>query len=376
MVKSKIKKILKAASPTLISIGIGLIFGFLVMLITAPQEAFQGLIMLLTGGLSTGLKGIGDVLYFAGPYILAGLAVGFAFKTGLFNIGASGQIMIGGFVALYIGINVPMPSGIHYLVALVCGVLAGAIVGAIPGILKAFFNVNEVVTCIMLNYATLYYVMFQLVQSNMVNPLTTFSKNPLSTAYAPNLNFDQLFNGSSLDISIFIALIIAVVIHIILNKTTLGYELKAVGYNPQGSKYAGINNKRNMIISMAISGALAGLAGVCLYLNPTSGKRLTMSASLLSEGFDGITVSLLGASNPIGIFFSGLFISYIRVGGSRLQLLDGISPEIISIITATIIYLSALSSVLQRQFTRIVRFIKEKIFKKKVVENTKGGETE
>ena len=376
MFKSKLKKLWKGIAPTLLSIGIGVLVGFILMLIISPGEALRGLSILLTGALQTGSKGFGDILYLAGPYILAGLAVGFAFKMGLFNIGASGQIMIGAFVALAIGIKLNLGDGAHYIVALLAGVLAGAVIGAIPGLLKAFFNVNEVVTCIMLNYTVLYFVIFQLTQSGLIDTYTSYSKYPNPTAYAPNLGLDKIFNGSSVDISIFLAIIVAIVLYIILQKTTLGYALKAAGYNPAGSKYAGMNNKRNMIISMAISGACAGLAGVCLYLNPTSGKRLTLDASVLSEGFDGITIALLGNSNPIGIIFSGLFLSYLRLGGTRLQLLRGFSPEMISVITAVIIYLSALSAVLQRQFDNIVTFIREKVFKNKKKPRVKAAEKE
>jgi simple sugar transport system permease protein len=364
MFKMNISKISEAIKPTFISIGYGLLIGLVIMLIVSPTQAFQGLAILLAGGFSDGLKGIGDTFYFAGPFILVGLSVGFAFKTGLFNIGASGQVMLGAFVSLYIGLNFTLPNGLHYAVAVIGGMIAGGLLGAIIGLLKAYFNVNEVVASIMLNYATVYFVIFSMSVSGMVDSLTSWSKVPPPSAQAPNLNFNQIFRGSALDISIFIAVGVAIIIYIILNKTTLGFELKAVGFNSSGSKYAGISYKRNVIISMAISGALSGLAGAALFLNPTSGKRLSTEASILREGFDGITIALLGNSNPIGIIFSSLFIAHIRLGGLRLQLLEGISPEVISIIVASIIYLTAISQILQVKTNEMFKFIKS-IFKKK-----------
>lgn len=364
MPRLNLKELFKGSMPTLISIGYGLLIGLLIMLIVSPTQAFQGIGILLVGGLRTGLKGIGDTFYFAGPYILVGLSVGFAFRTGLFNIGASGQVMLGAFASLYVGLNIPMPNGIHYVVAVTAGVVAGGLLGALIGLLKAYFNVNEVVASIMLNYAVVYFVIFSMSTSGMVDRLTSWSKIPPSTAQAPNLNFNKIFSGSSLDLSIFLAIGAVILIYIILNKTTLGFELKAVGFNPSGSKYAGISYKRNVIISMAISGALSGLAGAALFLNPTSGKRLSTSAVILREGFDGITIALLGASNPIGIVFASLFIAHIRLGGLQLQLLDGISPEVISIIVAAIIYLTAISQILQDKTSQLGLYIKNKIFKK------------
>lgn len=364
MFKLNFRSLISGAKPTLISIGYGLLIGLLIMLIVSPTQAFQGLGILFIGGLRTGLKGVGDTFYFAGPYMLVGLSVGFAFKTGLFNIGASGQVMLGAFTALFVGLNMPMPNGIHYVVAVIAGTVAGGLLGALTGLLKAYFNVNEVVASIMLNYAVVYFVIFAMSTTGMVDRLTSWSKVPPNSAQAPNLNFDQIFRGSSLDISIFIAIAAVILIYIILNKTTLGFELKAVGFNPSGSKYAGISYKRNVIISMAISGALAGLAGAALFLNPTSGKRLSTEASILREGFDGITIALLGASNPIGIMFSSIFIAHIRLGGLQLQLLDGISPEVISIIVASIIYLTAISQILQDKTSELGVYIKDNLFRK------------
>jgi general nucleoside transport system permease protein len=361
MLINNLKKVFKNIRPTLISIGAGLIVGFIIMLIVSPTQAISALGIMFIGGLRNGIKGLGDTLYFGGPYILVGLSVAFAFKTGLFNIGASGQIMLGALFALFVALKVDIPAPFHYPAAVLAGIIGGALLGSITGFLKAFFNVNEVVTTIMLNYMTIYFTIFSLLQFKMVDSLSGYSMIPPVSARAPNFGFNVLFNGSPLDISIFLALGATILIYILLNKTVLGFELKAVGFNPSASNYAGINYKKNIIISMAIAGALSGLAGAALYLNATSGKRLLTSVDLLPEGFDGITIALLASSNPIGVFFAGLFISHIRLGGFYLQLLDGISFEIISIIIATIIYFSAISNVLQTNLTKITSFIKSKL---------------
>jgi simple sugar transport system permease protein len=347
MIKEKIKVYFEKIKPTLISVISGLLIGFIIMTIVSPNQSLSAMSVLLSGGLVNGLKGLGDTFYFGGPYILAGLSVAFAFKTGLFNIGASGQIMMGALFALFVGVKLNLPAPIHYPLAVLASIAGGSLLGFIAGFLKAYFNVNEVVTTIMLNYFTIYFTIFSLNQFQLVDSSSGYSQSPMLTAQAPNFGFDKIFNNSPIDISIFIAIAATVVIYIILNRTTLGYELKAVGSNPSASKYAGINYKRSIIISMVIAGGLAGLAGASLYLNPTSGKRLLNAVNLLPEGFDGITIALIAASNPIAVFFAGLFIAHIRLGGFYLQLFDGISFEVISIIVATIIYFSAISRVLQ-----------------------------
>lgn len=327
---------------SLFAIIVGLLVGFIILLISNPSQAAAGFATIITGPVTHGMKGIGQVLYYATPIILTGLSVGFAFKTGLFNIGASGQFIIGGFAAVYVGIKCSSLGPVQWVVALVAAIIAGMIWGAVPGIFKAFFNVNEVISCIMMNYIGMYLVNF-LVSTNtgLYDKIRNYSKDVAKTANVPKMGLDSLFTGSSVNGGFIISVIAVIVIYIILQKTIFGYELKAAGFNADASKYAGMNEKRNIILSMAIAGGLSALAGGLLYL-AGSGKHIVIEDLLASEGFTGISVALLGLSNPIGVLFAGLFIAYITAGGFYLQLLN-FSTEIIDIIIAVIIYFSAFS---------------------------------
>lgn len=329
---------------SLVAIFIGIFVGFLLMLAVSPSEAFTGLYTILFGTLSfDGLRGIGDVLYFAAPIILTGLSVGFAFKTGLFNIGASGQFIMGAFFGLVVGINWTfLPAGIHWIVAILAAILGGAIIGAIPGLLKAYFNVNEVISSIMLNYISMYFVNMMIKASpTLFNQDKNTSNVPANSAMLPKWGLDKIFPGSSVNIGIFIAIAAAIIIALLLNKTKLGYELKACGLNKDAANYAGVNEKRTIVISMIIAGALAGLAGGITYL-VSAGKMIQIVDVLAAEGFNGIPVALLGHSSPIAIIFSGIFMAYIQQSGFNLQLLS-YNEKIISIIIAIIVYGSAFS---------------------------------
>lgn len=343
---SKIKKLFQGEgivdfTASILAIICGLLFGFIILLLSNPSQSYNGFMMIIQGGFTDGMKGVGDVLYYATPIIMTGLAVGFAFKTGLFNIGASGQFTAGAFTAVYVGVKWTfLPAGIHWIVALLAAVVAGALWGSISGLLKAFFNVNEVISAIMLNYIGMYLVNL-MIRKSIYDQLKNQSMAVAPGALLPKAGLDKLFPGASLNIGIIIAVLCVVLIYIILNKTTFGYELKACGLNPEASKYAGINEKRNIVLSMAISGALAGLGGALLYL-AGSGKYLQVLDVIAPEGFSGISVALLGLSNPIGILFAGLFIGHITVGGYNMQLFDFVS-EAIDIIIAAIVYCGALS---------------------------------
>ncbi|HAQ40533.1 MAG TPA: ABC transporter permease [Clostridiales bacterium] len=322
-----------------IAIVIGLLFGFIILLISNAREAVPGFIAILQGGFADGAKGIGDVLYNATPIILTGLSVGFAFKTGLFNIGSSGQFTMGAFAAIYIGIKWTfLPGHLHWMVALLGALLAGALWALLPGILKAFSNVHEVISSIMMNYIGMYLVNMLIVK-NVHDKIKNQSLPVAQTAIIPKAGLDKLFDTNNMNIGILIAILAVIVIYIILSKTTFGYELKACGYSPSASKYAGINSKRNIVLSMVIAGALSGLGGGLLYL-AGSGKYLQVLDVLAPQGFNGISVALLGMSNPIGILFAGLFIAHITVGGVNIQLYS-FAPEVIDIIIAAIIYCGA-----------------------------------
>ena len=355
------------AYSSIFSILIGLLFGLIILMVSNPAQAADGFIIILKGGFSTGAKGLGQVLYFATPLILTGLSVGFAFKTGLFNIGAAGQFIMGAFAAVYIGVHWTfLPAPWHWIVALIGAAVIGGLWALIPGLLKAYLNVHEVISTIMMNYIGMYLANY-LVKLYVYDSKKGLSLNVAESAVLPKGGLDYIFYnplGSTKDLStvncgIWIAILIAIVIYIILNKTTFGYELKACGYNPHASKYAGINDKRNIVLSMVIAGMLAGLGGGLLYLAGANGRHIKVVDVLAAEGFNGIPVALLGLSNPIGIIFSAIFISYITQGGNYLQTLDFV-PEVIDIIIACIIYFSAFSLIFRTLLPRFTKFRKEK----------------
>jgi len=354
--KFNIKKITQSKgfssfTAALLAIALGLIFGFIVMLAARPGNAIQGFGRILFGGLSR----LGDVFYFATPILMTGLSVGFAFKMGLFNIGASGQYTMGMYFALYVGFMWDLPDSIHWIACVIAGMIGGMLWGIIPGIFKAISNVNEVITCIMFNYIGMYLVDMW-IQGNS----TMYISSKTRTAYLPaSAQLPSLgVKNSSVNISIIMAILIAILLYIILEKTIFGYELKATGFNKYASKYAGMNDKRNTILTMVIAGALSGLGGAFAILAPSSipGSSMTYEpiSVIAAAGFNGIAVALLGTSHPIGIIFSSIFISHIQRGGT-LTALYGFKPEIIDIVIAVIIYFSAFSLLMNAAIGRFIQ---------------------
>lgn len=371
------------AYSSIFSILVGLLFGFIILLVSNPGQAVDGFGIILKGGFSTGAKGMGQVLYFATPLILTGLSVGFAFKTGLFNIGAAGQFIMGAFAAVYIGVKWTfLPAPWHWIAALTGAALIGGLWALIPGLLKAYLNVHEVISTIMMNYIGMYTANY-LVKLTIFDSKKNLSMNTGESAVLPKGGLDYIFFnplGSVKDLStvncgIWIAIVIAIIMYIILNKTTFGYELKACGFNAHSSRYAGINDKRNIMLSMVIAGMLAGLGGGLLYLSGANGRHIKVVDMLAAEGFNGIPVALLGLSNPIGIIFSGIFVSYITQGGNYLQTLDYM-PEIIDIIIACIIYFSAFSLIFRSLLPRFLKYRKERSAAKAGVPAAAGGAAE
>ncbi|HPO05006.1 MAG TPA: ABC transporter permease, partial [Bacillota bacterium] len=353
------------ATSSVVAISAGLLFGFIILLISNAPQAFDGFIIILKGGFSTGAKGMGQVLYFATPLILTGLSVGFAFKTGLFNIGAAGQFIMGAFAAVYIGVKCAfIPAPFHWMAALLAAAVVGGLWALIPGVLKAYLNVHEVISTIMMNYIGMYFANF-MVKATVYDSKKALSMNVAESAVLPKAGLDKVFynpigSSGAVDLStvncgIYIAVGVAVIMYIVLNKTTFGYELKACGFNRNASKYAGINEKRSIVFSMVIAGALSGLGGGLLYLSGASGRHIKAVDVLAVEGFNGIPVALLGLSNPIGIIFSAIFISYITLGGNYLQTLDFV-PEIIDIIIACIIYFSAFALLFRNMLPRLLKW--------------------
>ena len=270
---------------------------------------------------------------------LCGLSVGFAGKTGVFNIGGSGQFIVGGVAALYVGILWTwLPAGLHCLVAIIVGTLAGALWGALIGLLRAVFNISEVVVGILLNYIGLY-LANMLVLAKFYDPLANRSKAVIPAALVPTMGLEKLFPSTGADATFFVAILLSIAIYVILNKTTFGYEIRTCGYNKDAGTYCGINAKKNIILSMGIAGALSAVAGTMFYLS-SAYNYITVVDTIPSQPMSGIVCSLIAMDNPIGIIFSGLFIAYITVSGLDMQIY-GFVPEIVSVVTSVIIYCCA-----------------------------------
>lgn len=329
---------------SIVAIVLGLIIGLIIMFVFNPANAWNGFITMLKGGFTDGTRGLGQVLYYATPLILAGLSVGFSFQTGVFNIGVIGQFTIGAMSAIFVGGLLDLPPAIHWLVAILVGGIAGTIWAAIPGLMKAYMKVNEIITCIMMNYIAMY-LTNQLIKDYFYDRSLVGTKYVHKSALMPKLGLDKIFAGSSVNSGLFIAILVAIMIYFLLYKTSFGFGLRAAGFNREAGKYAGINEKKNILAVMLIAGFVAGLGGGIFYLSSIS-KYLKISEVFIVEAGYGIPVALLGAIHPIGIIFAGLFIAYITVGGSIMQG-NGFPVETVEMITAIIIYFSAIALVIR-----------------------------
>lgn len=327
----------------LLCILIGLLVGLIALFIINPEHAWsQGFLRIIQGGFYDFPYGVGKTFTNSAPLIMTGLSVAFAFKTGLFNIGAAGQYTLGAFGGLYCALILNLP----WYVCLLASALFGAVWGAIPGIFKAYLNINEVITSIMFNWIGLYMVneiiyargTGAMYDANNTRTWKVAERSPQSLI--PSCGMSDLFHTPSTTIAIFLAIAAAIVVWIILEKTTFGYELKAVGLNKNAARYAGINEKKNIILSMTIAGALAGFGAGLLYLSAGAEWNPLNTTSLPAMGFNGIATALLAASNPIGTIFSSVFISHITVGGSFLPT-KYFPTEIADLISGIIIYLCA-----------------------------------
>lgn len=335
---------------SLISIGIGLIIGFIVLALCNPSEAGNGIKTLLFGGFTGGIKSIGNVLYYATPIIMTGLGVGLAFKASLFNIGGSGQFIVGAYFALFVAIKFDFPGPLGWIMPILAGALGGALCALIPGILHAYLNVNIVIVTIMMNYIGMYSVNY-LVKETIYDPMKGQSQVLPSGHTLPTLGLEKIFGTSMINIGIIIAIFLSIVVYILLQKTKFGFELKAVGKNRHASKYAGISEKKTIIITMMLSGALIGIGSALLYLS-AAGKYIKVTDVLSPEGFNGIAVTLLALNNPIGIIFTAIFIAYMNVSGFYMQTYR-FSPEIVNIIISVIIYFSAFSLIIKQALNKV-----------------------
>ena len=359
---------------SLLSILIGLAVGGVVALLVGlgnanigAKGAWEGIRLIVMGLFSTGRDtagaltfgfnpvNIGNMLFRATPLILTGLSVALAFKTGLFNIGAAGQYLAGTCATLFIALSIPsgtVPPFFIWLLAFLGGMLAGALWGAIPGLLKALLNINEVIACIMTNWIAANVVTWLFDLSNLKNVAENTKsgyiyKTTFNNVATSKLGLDRIFPGSQVNGGFLIAVLLAVVVYILLSKTTFGYELKACGSNRHAARYAGIRDKRNIVLSMALAGALAGTAGSLYYLSGNTEFFWNTYQSLPAAGFNGIAVALLAVNNPIAVIFTGCFMSMLNIAGLQLANLTAYNEYITDVIIAVIVYLSAFSLVIK-----------------------------
>lgn len=352
----------KSISKTLIAISLGIVLGIMIIVISNPARSLTGIIRLLRGPFNNpinGWIGIGQILYRSTPLIFTGLAVAFAFKTGVFNIGASGQYTLGLFVALIVGVLGTKLGPLQWPIAILAGGLAGAFWGMFPGIFQAFFKVNVVITGIMFNYIGLF-----LVNGLLGRPLKKYLVDGATNrtikvrdAKTPYFFLNKIFPNSGLDFGIILAILFAIIAYFILNKTIFGREIKSVGLNRDAAKYAGVNEKRMIILSMVISGFFAGVGGALFILAPSVynlGNNYSLENTVLTAGFDGIPIALLANSNPIGVIFSAIFVSYIKVSDVALQSI-GYPSEMVGIVISVILYFSAFSLIIGEYLVKIVK---------------------
>ena len=324
---------------SLFCIILGLVVGYVVRLVINPQGADRAITAILQNFLyfprpEVALEYFGSTLAKTAPLLMCTLSVLFAYKVGLFNIGASGQYAVGAGFALYFGIHYGAPWWLCLLLAM----LGGAALGAIAGALKAYLNVNEVIACIMLNWISLYAVntvLTEVKESGTTYTLPLRTNNP--NALIPHLGLQHLFaDNRYVTIAIPLAVIFAILVWVVLDKTKLGYELKATGLSINAAKYAGMREKKNIILTMAISGALAGLGAGFLYLCGIEQWSCAQTA-VPNMGFNGIAAAFLGGIHPIGVIFSSFFIQHITSGGAYVDKMVYCS-QISDLIAAIIIY--------------------------------------
>lgn len=359
---------------SILSILIGLAVGSIIVLIVgltssnlSGRSAWEGIRLVLFGILSTGRDAagslsfgfnptsVGNMLFRATPLIMTGLSVAVAYKTGLFNIGAPGQYLMGTMASLMLALGIPsdvVPPALIWVIAFLGGMAAGAVWGAIPGLAKAYLNINEVLASIMTNWIAANLVTWAFDVSKFKNVVESTKsayvyKTTFNGVETPKFGLDELFPGSQVNGGIIIAILIAILMYVIMTKTTLGYQLKACGSNRHAARYAGIKDKRNIVLSMAIAGALAAGGASLYYLSGNTEFYWSTYQSLPDTGFNGIPVALLAANNPIGVIFTGIFMSMLDIAGVQLTALTPYNEYITDVIIATIVYLSAFSLVIK-----------------------------
>ena len=325
----------------IIAVLLGLLAGAIIMFVSG-YNPILGYSALLEGVIGNEYN-IGETIRQATPLILAGLAVAFAFKTGLFNIGVEGQLIMGWFAAVWVGIAFDLPAGIHVIVAILAAAVAGALWAAIPGLLKAKLRVHEVIVSIMLNYTALYVTNYLI--RNVLTDNSDTTERIAETASLRSAFLSGLTDHSRFHWGIIVAILGAIVMWFILEKTKTGYELKAVGFNEEASRYAGMNVSKNIVLSMVISGALAGLAGAMEGLGTY--EFTSVKSGFTGIGFDGIAVALLGGNTAIGVILAGTLFGALKMGALNMPFVAGVPNELVDIVIALIIFFVASSYVIR-----------------------------
>lgn len=341
-------KIPKTLLIGLCAVVLGLLAGGLLMAVTG-NNPFQGYFFLFAGGLMN-IERIGNTLAMATPLILTGLSVAFAFRTGLFNIGAAGQALIGGLAATILALTLNLPKPLFIPVVLVAAAVGGGLWAWLPGLLKARFNVHEVVSTIMMNWIA-YWVVYYTVPSFFKGAFETESKLIPEAASLKMTALTDLFQGSYINLGLVAAVLAVFLVMVILDKTVIGYQLKAVGFNRHAAEYAGINVNRNIVFSMTLAGVLAGLAGATYYVGYTTSMQIGVLPSI---GIDGIAVALLASNSPLGVVGSAIFFGVLQSGKGFMNAMTKIPPEIGDTIIATIIYFAATSVLFERLLNRFL----------------------
>ncbi|MBF0780055.1 MULTISPECIES: ABC transporter permease [unclassified Granulicatella] len=334
----------------ILSVFLGLAIGAIIIAAIGadPFEAYQSL---LNGALGTPY-GIGQTLRAMTPLIFTALGFSVAFKAGFFNIGLPGQALIGWLSSVWTALAFPnLPQFILLPLCIFVGALAGAIWAGIAGILKAYFNSSEVIVTIMLNYVILYVSDF-LIRNVLTNPSADKTAKIPDAASLKIPFLTEMTKNSSIHAGIFLALLAAIIIHIMLKRTTMGLELRAVGQNPFAAEYAGMNAKKNIIRSMFISGILAGLAGVMEGLGQFQ-NIYSQNGISLAIGFTGMAVSLLALNHPLGIILSAFLYGIFEAGSIKMSQATDLPPELVRVITSTIIFFVGANY--------IIRFVIEKV---------------
>ena len=368
---------------SLVCVILGLLIGYIVLLFINPDGAGEAITDVMKNFLTyskpeTQVKYLGNTLVKTAPLLMCSLSILFAYKVGLFNIGAAGQYCIGVALSLYAA----LAWGWSWLPCMLLAMLGGALLGAISGLLKSYCNVNEVISGIMLNWIVLYLTNMLLTQvKEDTSPYTFVLSHKNASAILPSLGLGSLFNGNQyVGLALPLSIVIAILVWVVLEKTRIGYELRATGNNKNAAKYCGMAEKRNIIMTLAISGMLAGLGAAMLYLTGYEQWQCSTS-SVPGMGFNGIAAAFLGGLNPIGAILASFFIQHITAGGAYVdksmycaQISDLISSLIIYRCGFVLFMKYAMNTAIAKREEKAALKEKERAQTPKVSDNGKGGD--